>query len=336
MVRAPLPAESDPNTLACELAWQELRASPLFGPMIRGRLYPHSNVSLTLVAEPIPGIARVTMDGRITASRARRLDAEEWRWVLAHCLLHLGFDHLDPAVEHDAAFRAAACVAVTRFQRAVKLGREPDPLPQLLPVTEEAALAARWRREGVPDGFAGPPDLDPTPVRFRPGAEPSWPERFASGLSAAAMAGVPDIPRPGRRHPEELVRKHTFGVVVDTSGSMGRQLMGRALGAIASYATARDVPAARVVFCDAAAYDAGYLPVDGIAGRVRVRGRGGTRLQPAIDLLERADDFPREGPILVITDGECDVLRIRRPHAYLVPRGARLPFTPRGEVFSLR
>ena len=29
--------------------------------------------------------------------------------------------------------------------------------------------------------------------------------------------------------------------------------------AIASYATARDVPAARVVFCDAHPYDAGYL-----------------------------------------------------------------------------
>jgi hypothetical protein len=50
------------------------------------------------------------------------------------------------------------------------------------------------------------------------------------------------------------------------------------------------VPAARVVFGDASAYDAGYLAVDQIAGRVR--GRGGTVLQPAIDLLERAVDFP--------------------------------------------
>ncbi len=76
---------------------------------------------------------------------------------------------------------------------------------------------------------------------------------------------------------------------------MNHELLGKALGAIASYATARDVPAARVVFCDAAAYDAGYLPVDEIAGRVRVRGRGGTVLQPGIDLLERADDFPADG-----------------------------------------
>jgi predicted metal-dependent peptidase len=90
-----------------------------------------------------------------------------------------------------------------------------------------------------------------------------------------------------------------------------------------------------VVFCDAVAYDAGYLRVEEIAGRVRVRGRGGTVLPPAIDLLERAPDFPPDGPILVITDGECDVLRVRRAHAFLVPRGRRLPFTPRGEVFHL-
>ncbi len=150
------------------------------------------------------------------------------------------------------------------------------------------------------------------------------------------QASTPDIPRPGWRRPEEITPRVTFGVVVDTSGSMSRQLMGKALGAIASYATARDVPAARVVFCDATAYDAGYLPVDEIAGRVRVRGRGGTILQPAINLLERAGDFPPDGPILVITDGQCDVLRVRRPHAYLMPRGARLPFTPRGPVFDLR
>jgi predicted metal-dependent peptidase len=113
-------------------------------------------------------------------------------------------------------------------------------------------------------------------------------------------------------------------------------VLGKALGAIASYAAARDVPAARVVFCDAVAYDAGYLSVDDIAGRVKVRGRGGTVLQPGIRLLEGADDFPADGPILIITDGYCDVLHVRREHAYLVPVGNRLPFTARGPVFRVR
>jgi hypothetical protein len=117
---------------------------------------------------------------------------------------------------------------------------------------------------------------------------------------------------------------------------MDHRLLGKALGAIASYSKARDVPAARVVYCDAAPYDAGYVPVDEIAGRVRVHGRGGTVLQPALNLLDHADDFPREAPVLIITDADCDTLRVRRTHAYLIPSGASLPFTPRGPVFRVQ
>jgi predicted metal-dependent peptidase len=150
------------------------------------------------------------------------------------------------------------------------------------------------------------------------------------------QSGTPDIPRPGWIRPVQLERLPTYGVVLDTSGSMDRALLGKALGAIASYSRARDVPAARVVYCDAAAYDAGYVPVDDIAARMQVRGRGGTVLQPGVDLLERADDFPADGPLLLITDGQCDVVRVRREHAWLIPAGATLPFTPRGPVFRVQ
>jgi len=39
--------------------------------------------------------------------------------------------------------------------------------------------------------------------------------------------------------------------------------------------------------------------------------------------------------ILLITDGQCDVVRVRREHAWLIPRGASLPFTARGPVFRV-
>ena len=586
-------AELDPNTVAFTAAWQALSGHPMFRPMTTGG-WQQPRAGAVLVDDSALGYAGVAADGKIRANKNRRLDEEQWTWVLAHCLLHLGFGHLEPAAGRDQPYQDVACLVVTRFQRAVKLGREPVPWPADLPSADEEQLLRAWRRAGVPDEFAGcgagTPDLGRPAV-----TAPNWPHRFAIGLSAAAtsavevaggarasltgpavrrkpwelalswfigsypllgalaarftvvadpelargwdiaiaavsasageiyvnplrqmsepewrfvlahemlhaalrhgdragprdpqlwnvacdyvvngwlvemgvgtmpdgalhdprlagasaedvydriatdlrrmrklatlrgtgrgdllgeplpwhgprsggvdlddycrralltgyayhvgagrgllpaglvaeirvldhpplpwdvklarwfdehvpapeprrtyarpsrrQAGAPDIPRPGRHTPEEEIRRCTFGVVVDTSGSMNHELMGKALGAIASYATARDVPAARVVFCDAVAYDAGYLPVDEIAGRVRVRGRGGTVLQPAIDLLERAPDFPPGGPLLVITDGECDVLRIRRAHAFLVPLGARLPFTPRGEVFHLR
>ena len=147
------------------------------------------------------------------------------------------------------------------------------------------------------------------------------------------QAATPDIPRPGWHLPEELTDSRVFGVVLDTSGSMDRRLLGKALGAIASYAVTRDVTAVRVVFCDAQAHDNGWMHPFDIAGRVRVRGRGGTVLQPGIDLLLAAPDFPREGPVLVITDGWIDRVRISREHAFLVPAGAALLFPPRGPVF---
>ncbi|GIF00481.1 vWA domain-containing protein [Paractinoplanes rishiriensis] len=590
MARKRKAVEPDPNEADFLAAWRWVAWHPMFAPMV-GSCWPLPAADAKMVTDSTIGLAVVGPDGRIRANRGRRLDVSEWTWVLAHCLLHLGFGHLAAGAARDQPYQDVACLVVARFQRAVKFGTEPVALPADLPTADEEQLLRAWRRDGVPAGLAGcgagRPDLaDGAPGRH----DPQWEQRFALGLAAAATAAVevaggaraaidsparrrtpweqamswfvgsypllgaiaarftlvadaglarsrdiavaavsseageiylnplrsmselewrfvlahemlhaalrhgdragwrdaylwnvacdfvvngwlvemgvgempdgllhdpalaglsaedvydrlatdlrrsrklkplrdllgeplpwpgskaggvdldeycrgalmtgyayhlsagrgllpaglvaeirvleqpplpwdvrlarwfdehvrspekqrtyarrsrrqaanPDIPRPGRHLPEEVLRRCTFGVVLDTSGSMNHELMGKALGAIASYATARDVPAARVVFCDAAAYDAGYLPVDDIAGRVRVRGRGGTVLQPGVAVLERAADFPADGPILIITDGECDVLRVRRAHAYLIPVGARLPFTPRGEVFRLR
>jgi predicted metal-dependent peptidase len=598
----------DPNEEAFRQAYALIAAHPMFRPLtgdptasglpaVRARWAEDADLIRAR------GWATVQADGTVLANRHARGAVDEWTWVLAHCALHLGFGHLDGAPRIDAAYAAACCVAVARFQEALRLGTAPERLPRELPTAPEEALAARWRDTGVPPEFATcgvggtGPDLlvVPDPRRSRrPAPALTWPDRMAIGLAAAATAAVeeagavrtrapgrpdpdspwerarrwfvssypllaglavgfrivadrelaqqwdisiaavdagaaeiyvnplvrlaepecrfaiahemlhaalrhadrtahrdpylwnvatdfvingwlvemgvgempdgllydpdlrgmsseevydriardlrryrklttlrgrglchapgiglpgrvapggavdldeyyrralltgytyhesggrgllpsglvaeirvldqpplpwdaqlarwfeefvpavekrrsyarpsrrqsatPDIPRPGWLRPEEVVARATFGVVLDTSGSMGHTLLGKALGAIASYATARDVPAARVVFCDAAAYDAGYLPVAEIAGRVRVRGRGGTVLQPGIRLLERADDFPADAPILVITDGYCDHVRIRREHAFLVPERARLPFTPRGPVFRM-
>jgi predicted metal-dependent peptidase len=157
--------------------------------------------------------------------------------------------------------------------------------------------------------------------------------RRSYARASRRQSATPDIPRPGWHVPEELLHSRTFGVILDTSGSMGRRLLGKALGAIASYAVTRDVPAVRVVFCDAEAHDNGFMHPFDIAGRVRVRGRGGTVLQPGVDLLQDAPDFPKDGPILVITDAWIDRVRIKREHAFLIPAGAVLPFPARGPVF---
>lgn len=148
------------------------------------------------------------------------------------------------------------------------------------------------------------------------------------------QAETPDIPRPRYIIRETDMESRTFGVVVDTSGSMSVREIGQALGAIASYAVSKDVPFVRLVFCDAEATDAGYLSPEDIAGRVKVTGRGGTMLQPGVDALINAKDFPKTGPILIITDGviESD-LKVKREHAFLLPKGCRLPFKTKGKVF---
>lgn len=149
------------------------------------------------------------------------------------------------------------------------------------------------------------------------------------------QASTPNIPRPCWVAPEQLEKTRTFGVVLDTSGSMDKKLLAKALGAIASYAIAKDVLHVRLIFCDAAPYDAGYLPPEAIAEKVQVKGRGGTVLQPAIDLLQMAEDFPPRGPILIITDGYCERLHVKRDHAFLMPKGHTLPFPTKGPVFSV-
>ena len=151
------------------------------------------------------------------------------------------------------------------------------------------------------------------------------------------QSSCPDIPRPAWHRPEDLIEQRIFGVLLDTSGSMDRSLLAAALGSIASYSEARDVKSVRVVFCDAAPYDKGIMHPDEIAGNVKVRGRGGTVLQPGIDLLDNDPKFPKDAPLLIITDGMCDRLVLHgRKHAFLIPNGRHLPFVPKGPVFRLR
>lgn len=338
--------------------------------------------------------------GEIYVNPLRTFDDEEWRFVLAHEMLHAALRHGDRCGGRDPYLFNVACdYVINGWLREMQVGAMPEGVlydaglaglsaeevydriavdlrrmrrlatlrgkglgdilgAPLGPVRDHVDLDGFYRR-GLAQGL----DLHQRQERgFLPGglveeiralSHPPlpWDARLARWFDefvprpeplrtyarpARRQASTPDIPRAGRHCPPEEIARCTFGVVLDTSGSMDRTLLGKALGAIASYAQARDVPAARVVFCDAAPHDAGYVPVADIAGRVRVHGRGGTVLQPGIDLLHRADDFPPGAPLLVITDGWCDVLRIRREHAYLIPQGHSLPFTARGPVFRVR
>jgi predicted metal-dependent peptidase len=373
---------------------------PLLGAIAAGlRVVADTDLALS---EEIWIAAVDASAGKIYVNPLIQLDAGEWRFVLAHEMLHAALRHGDRVGGRDPYLWNIACDYVVNswliemhvgvmpdgalhdpalaghsaeqvydliasdLRRIRKLstlrGRgRGDVLSEPLPSPGQAAAATdldefyrralttgrlqhRRLRGDLPAGLEQeiraleqpPIPWDAKLARWFDEHVPAAEPRRSYARPSRRQSATPDIPRPGRWTPEEPVPRRTFGVVLDTSMSMQTRLLGKALGAIASFAAARDVPAARVVFCDAAAYDAGYLPVEQIAAGVRVHGRGGTRLQPAVGLLQHAEDFPPDAPILVITDGECDVLTVRREHAYLMPRDARLPFTPRGPVFSLR
>lgn len=154
------------------------------------------------------------------------------------------------------------------------------------------------------------------------------------------QTATPDTPRASITKPSEDSRSsRVFGVVLDTSGSMDPALLGKALGSIASYALARDVYAARLICCDAHAYDCGWVEPEQLLYRFSIKGRGGTVLQPGIEMLSlqaKKGGFPIQGPVLIITDAECEPqLDVSMDHAYLIPQGKHLPFIPRGQVFYI-
>jgi predicted metal-dependent peptidase len=145
--------------------------------------------------------------------------------------------------------------------------------------------------------------------------------RRSFARASRRQSSTPDIPRPARHVPQEWLEACTFGVVLDTSGSMDRALLGRALGAIASYAEARDVPAVRLVLCDARPYDQGFVAPADLRGVFPVRGRGGTVLQPAVSWLLSRPDFPPSAPVMILTDGQCEErLIVPREHCFVLPR----------------
>jgi predicted metal-dependent peptidase len=170
--------------------------------------------------------------------------------------------------------------------------------------------------------FAPPVPWDVELGRWMEGHVPFLREPLRSYARASRrQSSTPDIPRPARYVPHEWREACTFGVVLDSSGSMDRELIGRALGTIASYSEARDVPRVRLVLCDAAPYDQGFVSPTDLRGVYPVKGRGGTVLQPAINHLVSRPDFPPKAPVMVITDGWCEEeLTCPRDHCFVLPR----------------
>lgn len=222
-----------------------------------------------------------------------------------------------PGTDLDAFYRRALAEGLDLHMNGAERGLLPGDLIEEIRAIQQKPIPWDVRLGQWMDAFFPPLEA-----------------RRSFARASRRQASTPDIPRPVWVRPEERLTARTFGVVLDTSGSMPPRLLARALGAIASYALSREVPQVRVMQCDAGVHDMGYVAPETLLGSVEVKGRGGTVLQPAVQKLENDAGFPKDAPILVITDGGCDVLSVRREHAYLMPEGARLPFSTRAPRFA--
>ena len=164
------------------------------------------------------------------------------------------------------------------------------------------------------------------------------PRQIARSYARASrrQSATPDIVRPGRMPRDPNAAAYVFAVVIDTSASMSAHDLGQALGSIVSYSGAHEVDGIRVINCDAAAYDEGWLLPEELTGRVELHGGGGTILQPALDLIERLKDLPDDAPVMILTDGLYeDHLRCPREHCYVLPKDGWLLYPTDGPVFRM-
>lgn len=137
------------------------------------------------------------------------------------------------------------------------------------------------------------------------------------GRRQSAMG--PNQPSPSYRFSDADIQNRTFGVVLDTCPSMDRDLLAEAFEVLTMQSLAHDIARIRLIFCDKMTYDEGYVLPEHLREHTDIKGLQHPPLQPGIELLELAYDFPKDSPILLVTDGACDQLDIKREHAFIVP-----------------
>ncbi|HEV8194703.1 MAG TPA: hypothetical protein VGP82_24890 [Ktedonobacterales bacterium] len=146
----------------------------------------------------------------------------QWAYVLAHCLLHLGFGHVDSRLP-SPDWNDACDWFLAGFQRQLKVGRAPDDMATLAqaPAAAEEQIYQYLSESGAPPdwhgsgaaGHAGDMAIEPEPTRswYR---RPAWQEYFAEGLARAVSRAVlvaagedPETSSANPRTPAERVRR---------------------------------------------------------------------------------------------------------------------------------
>jgi putative metallopeptidase-like protein len=182
------------------IGWRALYGHPIFGPLAY-----HTSEEENSTLCPQDGWAVVTSSGQIHINPLKMGDPDEWSYVFAHCLLHLGFGHFQQKKYQRELWNAACDCYIARFLDDLKFGRPPRELQGL--VQEVQALGINTRSEerlfeafcerGLPEqllptGTAGLTAIDMIEVAPLKYYAVDWQDHFAKGL-VMAVADAVDI-----------------------------------------------------------------------------------------------------------------------------------------------
>ncbi|WP_164473566.1 VWA-like domain-containing protein [Deinococcus psychrotolerans] len=174
----------------------------------------------------------------------------------------------------------------------------------------------------------------------RPQRKARW-DRLSRRTPSDSQMALPSF-RGEERSGVQLV------VIADTSASMDDETLEEGLGAIVQTCAVLEIGALRLISCDTQATDHGVMSPWLLRQAVKLSGGGGTELQDGVELLNslsrpssdlRFPSVPLSTPLLILTDGlfwKKVEIKSGRPHAWLLPRNARLPFHTTAPVFTIR
>src|SRR5215469_5261159 len=174
---------------------------PIFGPLAHHVHFVYDGLCYG------DGWAIVTSNGEIHVNGGKHGEPEEWTYVFAHCLLHLGFGHFKVQKYQQQEWNAACDCYIAKFLYDLKLKSPPLELKGLLQdlaasggfsLRSEEALFEQFCEQGIPSvlfptGTAGHHAIDMVTKPHNEthwGQKVDWQDYFARGLALAVSRAV--------------------------------------------------------------------------------------------------------------------------------------------------
>ena len=119
--------KEEPNQKPYLAAMENLRNGPL------GKLAQMVTLSLDREKMRLSDWAYVSANGWIAINPQKEATIKEWEYILAHCLLHLGFGHARVDRQNDIFWQITCDLVVTQFLLDHKIGKPPESMSVPLP-----------------------------------------------------------------------------------------------------------------------------------------------------------------------------------------------------------